>query len=140
MNEGGVGAEKPGPRQGCRTFALAASAAQLLAPAAWLGWELARLRIEVAFAEEQTAIFEAMHARAVRSDAAEAAGCLGGRLPNSFTTSMFFRSRTTILNDVSPEGSTRPVTRTIFPVTSSDHPRASALSNRFAVNLPPSLS
>src|SRR4051794_5157523 len=75
MSEGGVGAERPAPR-GCQTFALAASAALLAALAAWLAWELAWLRIEVAFAEEQTAIFEKMRARAVRSDAAEAAGCL----------------------------------------------------------------
>src|SRR5262245_45870742 len=41
-----------------------------------LAWELMLLRLRVALADEQTAIFEQMRAQALRSGPAEAAGCL----------------------------------------------------------------
>lgn len=48
----------------------------LLAGSGWLLWSLAVLRIEVAFAAEQTAIFEQMRQEALQGDARTAAGCL----------------------------------------------------------------
>jgi hypothetical protein len=42
----------------------------------WLIWELSWLRVRLAFATEQTEIFQEMRARALRSDVAEAASCL----------------------------------------------------------------
>lgn len=58
------------------TAALVAAVVLLAAVSLWLFWELEWLRVRVAFAAEQTAIFEEMRTRALRSEPAEAAGCL----------------------------------------------------------------
>jgi hypothetical protein len=42
----------------------------------WLGWEFLWLRLHLSFASDQTEIFQEMRDRALRSDVAEAAGCL----------------------------------------------------------------
>lgn len=58
------------------TIALAVVSFSLLIGCACLFCSLAWLTVHVAFASEQTAIFEAMRTRALQSDAAGAAGCL----------------------------------------------------------------
>jgi hypothetical protein len=58
------------------TIVLTALAILLAGLSVWLLWELSWLRVHLAFATEQTEIFQEMRARALRSDVAEAAGCL----------------------------------------------------------------
>ncbi len=57
-------------------FVLAALVVLLLAIFAWLFWERFVLHIRVAFADDQTEIFEEMRDRALRAEAAEAVGYL----------------------------------------------------------------
>ena len=48
----------------------------LLVSSGWLYWSYGMLRIQVAFASEQTKIFDEMRKKALQSDATEAAGFL----------------------------------------------------------------
>jgi hypothetical protein len=59
-----------------RWIALGCLVALLLVACAWLRWELAVLRIRIAFADEQTEIIAEMRRRALSAEAGEAARCL----------------------------------------------------------------
>src|SRR4051794_13622386 len=58
------------------TAGLAALTLVLALLCGWLGWRFAGQSLEVVFADEQTAVFEEMTTRALRSHPAEAADCL----------------------------------------------------------------
>jgi hypothetical protein len=59
------------------TVALSVICVALLAMCGWLFWRYGWLKIQVAFASEQTQIFEDMRTKAFQGDAGGAAGCLG---------------------------------------------------------------
>jgi hypothetical protein len=58
------------------TIVLGVVCVGLVVLSGWLFWSYGWLKVRVAFASEQTQIFDEMRTRALQSDAAEAASCL----------------------------------------------------------------